>query len=169
MIDILGQIIRQSQEAKGLYNRLVLVVAPSGSGKTALMQETAQSLQAPLINVNLSLSLRMLELSQKERIIQLSSLLDEILQDTESEIVLLDNLEILFDTSLKQDPLRLLLNLSRRKTIVATWNCSIENDSLTYATPDHPEFRKYPIKDFLVVNAEANFPGPRMECSDEIQ
>jgi hypothetical protein len=41
-------------------------------------------------------------------------------------LVLLDNIELLFDVHLKQDPLRLLQGLSRNKTVVATWNgCAI--------------------------------------------
>jgi len=26
---------------------------------------------------------------------------------------------------------------------------------LVYATPDHPEYKRYPLRDFLVVNPEA--------------
>jgi hypothetical protein len=55
--------------------------------------------------------------------------------------VLLDNLELLFDISLKLDPLRCLQDLARDKTIVAAWNGTVTAGHLTYATPDHPEYR----------------------------
>ena len=64
------------------------------------------------------------------------------------------NIEILFDVSLKQDPLRLLQGLSRNKTVVAAWNGSIVDNSLTYAAPAHPEYRRYPARDFLVASPE---------------
>ncbi len=40
------------------------------------------------------------------------------------DVVLLDNLEILFDTALEVEPLRLLQVSSRNRTIVASWNGS---------------------------------------------
>ena len=65
-------------------------------------------------------------------------------------LILLDNIEILFDVALKQDPLRLLQGLSRNKTIIASWNGSIDKDSLTYAVPGHPEYRRYSSRDLLI-------------------
>jgi len=136
-----------------LYHRLMIVVAPTGSGKTRTLQEIHQQISAPLINVNLELSRRMLDLTERQRALQLPRLLGEIVNDTEGDIALLDNIEILFDVALKQDPLRLLQGLSRNKTIVVNWNGSTENDFLTYAVPGHPEYRRYPSRggDLLIV------------------
>lgn len=69
-------------------------------------------------------------------------------------MILLDNIEVIFDIGLKQDPLRLLQGLSRNKTVVAAWNGTIVHDSLTYAAPDYPEYRRYPMLDFLVASPE---------------
>jgi len=132
----------------------------------------------------------MLDLTERQRAVQLPRLLAEIadasnaglpaLQNKAAQkasVVLLDNIELLFDVSLKQDPLRLLQGLSRNTTVVAAWSGEIRvegqglgtesptpDDSslitqssslyLVYATPDHPEFRRYPIRDFLVVSPE---------------
>ena len=50
MVDPLSnQIIGKIKQAPELYHRLVLVVAPSGSGKTSALREVQQSLGAPLI------------------------------------------------------------------------------------------------------------------------
>jgi hypothetical protein len=68
-------------------------------------------------------------------------------------VILLDNIEILFDVSLRQDPLRILQGFSRNKTVVAAWDGSIDNEYIIYATPDHPEYRRYRFRDFLVVGA----------------
>jgi len=67
-------------------------------------------------------------------------------------MILLDNTEIIFDVGLKQDPLRLLQGLSRNKTVVAAWNGTIVEDFLIYAAPAHPEYRRYPTRDFLVAS-----------------
>ena len=129
-----------------LYHRLMLVVAQAGSGKTRALQEVHQRISAPLINVNLELSRLMLDLTERQRSLQLPRLLGEMIDEIKENTILLDNIEILFDVALKQDPLRLLQGLSRNKTIVVSWNGSIENDFLTYAVPGHPEYRRYPTR-----------------------
>ena len=47
-------------------------------------------------------------------------------------MILLDNMEVIFDVGLKQDPLRLLQGLSRNKTVVAAWNGSIVEEQGLY-------------------------------------
>ena len=151
MDGIPNQIIDRIEQAKDLYNRLVLVVALSGAGKTAALREVNRHLGAPLLNVNLEISRRMLDLTVRQRALQVSRLVEEILDDFSEEAVLLDNIEILFDPSLQQDPLRLLLALSRNRTLVVSWNGQIKNKTLSYGEPGHPEYRRYTVENFLVI------------------
>jgi hypothetical protein len=169
------RIIRRIGQAAELYHRLVILVAPTGAGKTAVLQDVHERTAAPLINVNLELSRRMLDLTERQRALQLPRLLSEIVNASATDVVLLDNIEILCDVSLKQDPLRLLQGLSRNKTVVAAWSGEIKSDEwkvmsneqrpsdsslsphnsslfLVYATPDHPEYRHYPLSDFFIVS-----------------
>jgi hypothetical protein len=149
------QILQKIGEARELYYRLVLMVGPARSGKTSTLQKVSARVPAPLINVNLELSRRMLDLTERQRALQAARLLDEIVSETTGELVLLDNTEILFDVHLKQDPMRLLQGLSRNKTVVATWNGSIVDGQVIYAVFNHPEYRRYTIRDFLVAGPEA--------------
>ena len=149
------RVIRRIGQAAELYHRLVMLVAPAGAGKTAALQDVHERTAAPLVNVNLELSRRMLDLTERQRALQLPRLLAEIVGVSAADVVLLDNVEVLFDTSLKQDPLRLLQGLSRNKTVVAAWSGSIDGEHMVYATPDHPEYKRYPLRDFLVVTPEA--------------
>ena len=148
------QIMRKVGPAAGLYNRLVLVVAPTGAGKTTALQDVQNRTGAPLVNVNLELSRRMLELTERQRVLQLPRLLQEIISNSGDETILLDNIEVIFDINLQQDPLRLLQGLSRNKTVVAAWNGTIVDDYLTYAAPGHSEYRRYPMRDFLVASPD---------------
>ena len=148
------QIIRKVKQTAELYNRLLLVVGPAETGKTTALQDVRDHLRVPLVNVNLELSRRMLELTERQRALQLPRLLRTIVSGGDDETILLDNIEVIFDVALKQDPLRLLQGLSRNKTVVAAWNGAIVGDSLTYAVPDHPEYRRYPVGDFLVASPE---------------
>jgi hypothetical protein len=149
------QIIQKVRHAPEFYHRLMLVVAPAGAGKTAALQDVHERTAAPLVNVNLELSRRMLDLTERQRALQLPRLLAEIVGASATDVVLLDNVEVLFDVSLKQDPLRLLQGLSRNTTVVAAWSGTIDGEHMVYATPDHPEYKRYPLRDFLVVNPEA--------------
>ena len=151
---LVDQILRKVEQAATLYYRLLLVVAPAGAGKTIALKDVRDRTGVPLVNVNLELSRRMLELTERQRALQLPHLLREIVSYGDNEMILLDNIEVLFDLTLQQDPLRLLQGLSRNKTVVAAWNGSVANGSLAYATPDHPEYRRCPLRDFLVASPE---------------
>ena len=151
MNGITNQVINKIEQATGLYHRLVLAVGPSGAGKTDALREVNRHLGAPLLNVNLEISRRMLEMTVRQRAVQVSRLLEEVLSESDEEVVLLDNIEILFDPSLQQDPLKLLLNLSRNRTLVVSWNGQIRNNTLSYGDPGHPEYQRYTLGDFLVI------------------
>ncbi|MCY4192217.1 MAG: BREX-3 system P-loop-containing protein BrxF [Rhodospirillaceae bacterium] len=151
---LVDQIMRKAEQAADLYHRLVLVVAPTRSGKTSALHDFRDRTGAPLINVNLLLSRGMLELTRRQRRLQLPRLLGKVVGTDDGDTILLDNIEIIFDDGLKQDPLRLLQGLSRNKTVVATWNGAIVENALTYADPDHPEYRRYPMRDLLIASPE---------------
>src|SRR3989339_619382 len=146
--------LKQSLEAAdGLYHRLVLLVGETGSGKTAVLHALAEALSVPVINVNLELSTRLLELTVKRRILALPNLFDEI-TNTGQPVIILDNLEILFGKDLQQDPLRLLQKVSRNRCVVASWNSTATRERLVYAKPGHPEYRLYEMIDTLLVQMD---------------
>ena len=150
------RILNKIQDATQLYYQLIFVVGASGSGKTQVLRAVHERTGVPVINVNLELSKVMLELSERQRMLQLPKLLSDILGQAKSEVILLDNIEILFDASFKQDPLRLLQGLSRNKTIVASYSGMIDGEYLVYAQPDHLEYKRYPTRDLLIECATAH-------------
>jgi hypothetical protein len=153
MVDPLAdRIISRIDQAPEWYHRLIIVVAPRGTGKTTVLHEVQERTQAPLININLELSQRLLDLTERQRVLQLPRLLGEIISAPSADVILLDNIELLFDVALKQDPLRLLQRLSRNTTLVVAWNGLHEGNCLIYAAPDHPEYRRYPLQDVVVVS-----------------
>jgi Cdc6-like AAA superfamily ATPase len=135
--------------AEGLYYKLVLLVGDSGSGKTAVLHSIADELDVPVMNVNLELSTKLLDLTAKQRVTRLPKIFDEITEKS-SSVLVLDNLEILFDKELKQDPLKLLQRMSRNDYVVASWNGKVTGRKLTYASQDHPEYRNYEQVDDLI-------------------
>ncbi len=131
---ICDKLKRSLESAEGLYYRLVLLVGRSGSGKTEVLRDIAEELGTSVINVNLALSRELLELTEKPTV--------------------LDNLEILFDKDLKQDPLRLLQGISRNRTVVASWSGIYAEGRLFYAETGHPEYRIYQSVDALIVDMD---------------
>ncbi|OPY78413.1 MAG: hypothetical protein A4E70_02382 [Syntrophus sp. PtaU1.Bin005] len=144
------KIKRSLQAAEGLYHQLVLLVGETGSGKTGVLRDIAEELGADVINVNLALSGELLELTAKQRSLRLPDILDQIAAQGQSPVVL-DNIEILFDKDLKQDPLRLLQGISRNRAVVASWNGTMNSGRLLYAETGHPEYRSYDSVDALIV------------------
>ncbi|KKF98491.1 ATPase AAA [Methanosarcina mazei] len=155
MTKLIQEKVKQSlKAAESRYYRLVLLVGEPGSGKTNVLRDVANELGVPVININLELSAKLLELTAKQRTLHLPRLLDEI-AETGNSTLIFDNLEILFDKDMKQDPLRLLERISRNHSIVASWNGKATGRKLTYAAPDHPEYRSYDQVDVLIVGMDS--------------
>lgn len=138
-------------EASSQYFRLVILAGLPGSGKTTALQSIGRDLGCEVVNVNLELSMKMLELTRSQRSRQVEPLLRNLIAAAPCEVVLLDNLEILFDTGLEVEPLRLLQVSSRNRTVVASWSGTYINGTLTYAEPGHPEFVQFKKVDAVVI------------------
>ena len=146
----LQTIFSSLKTAKGMYHQLILVVGPSGSGKTGILKQIAAREKTNVININLEISSRLLELTEKQRKTKLQIIFNDIVDQSQSPVIL-DNLEILFDMKLEQDPLRLLQHASRNNLILASWNGTIQDKKLIYAEITHPEYRVYESSDTVII------------------
>ena len=145
------QLTDAAEQCERAFHRLVLLVGPSGSGKTTHLRQLADSDGRHFVNVNLRLSQSLLELPRSKRPRQVDRIFGEMIDACAGGLVVLDDLEVLFDTALQLDPLRLLKLHSRNKTLVASWNGKFQDDVLSYAEPDHPEYKSYRDVDVVVV------------------
>ena len=149
--DPVAAILSRIEDAEGWYHRLILVAGAGGSGKSAALRAVAQATAAPVLNLSLELSRRLLELTARQRVLRLPGLLDELIPGGRSP-VLLDNTELLFEPALRTDPLKLLQGAARNRTIVAAWNGAQAGGWLTCAEPGHPEYRRYPRAGLVIVS-----------------
>lgn len=147
-----NRILAQMAEAVDChYHRLVLVVGPLRSGKT----ERLRSLKQPIVNVNLALSAAMLDLPQRRRSLEAPRLLSDLIASVPTSPVVLDNLEMLFDATLKLDPVACLKQASRNRTVVASFPGMLEDGHLIYAEPGHAEYRRFAAEDLMIDDLSA--------------
>lgn len=144
-------VLQALNETEYLYHRLVLLVGETGSGKTTVLEDVCRQLGITPVNLNLELSKLMLAMTAKQRTLQLPKLLEDMVSNNDGKTIAIDNIEILFDVNLQQDPLRLLQKISRNKNIIVSWNGIVNNAKLMYAVPGHPEYRSYDRSDLLII------------------
>lgn len=134
------------------YFRLLLLVGPPRSGKTTALRRLSAERSWSVVNVNLRLAESLLDVASRRRPHVVQQRLDQVVDEGRNETLLLDNTEILFNPALRLDPLRLLQQLSRNRSVIATWAGSFDGMQLSYAEPGHPEFKRYPKPDALIVS-----------------
>ena len=132
-------------------NRLVLAITDGSAAELDSLRISAQLHDLHAINLNLSLSQRLLECPAGRRTPMASDMLRDVVEAAGSGGILLFNTELLFDASLKLNPLRSLLMLARERTVVATWNGSLDGTWLVYATPDHPDYRRVAAEECICI------------------
>jgi hypothetical protein len=135
------------------YHRLIILVNCEDAGKQDVLSMVNSNPEVKPLNLNLELSSRLLEFSIKQRPLKVAEIMADLIEVLPSPVVF-DKLDILFDPSLQTDPLALLQSLSRSKTIIAFWSGSLKDNKLSYAEPGYPEYRSYPVQDFVAINAK---------------
>lgn len=135
------------------YHRLILITGEHGTGKTRLLKQLSHQQSIPYLNLNLHLSQRLLDLTTKQRPLRVRRILAEIIDGHLEPALALDNIELLFEPGLRQDPLALLKELSRKKSLIVAWGgvFNEERRLLTYAGPGHPEYRRYEKPDVMII------------------
>ena len=137
-------------EVAPLHSKLILVIGPPGCGKTALLSGLADQVHVSVMNLGLELGTRLSKLPNKQRRLQAGNLLREIADEHASgDLLLVDNIELLFDASLAINPLDLLKRLAHARRVVAAWPGEHREGGtgtrLTYAETSHPEHRDYSL------------------------
>ena len=141
MTDSLEQLVR---DIRALQSPLILLVGPPGSGKTQRLRQLAAKLSSESINVGLELARLLAATPNNKRGFSAGELLREITNDHKTgDLLLLDNLELLFEPSLQVNPLDLIKRLAHAQPVVAVWPGELRGDRLTYADMSHPEHRDY--------------------------
>ena len=92
-------------------------------------------LKWPVVNLGAEVSERLLSLTIRQRRLKAEEIVANAVDATGHRELCLDNTEVLFDPTLMLNPVNLLLNLSRNRTLVVAWNGHFVDGSLVYAYP----------------------------------
>jgi hypothetical protein len=145
----LDRLIRLVGEIGDLQSKLLLLIGDSG--KTQLLRALANRIQTTPVNVGAKLAHRLATLPASDRGFSTNEHLREITNSVRSETpLLLDNLEVLFEPSLKINPFDLIKRLAHSRPVIAVWPGELRDDRLVYAHMGHPEYRDY-LRDGAVV------------------
>ena len=137
MLERLQQVVA---DAAQLNSKLVIVVANSGSGKTALLTEFAGSRDLPIINVGSELSNLLVPIASSQRSFEVMCILRDMLSPHRNRgVVVLDNIEVMFDAELKINPFDTIKRLAHALTVVVAWPGNFRDGRLLYAKAGHPE------------------------------
>lgn len=117
-----------------------------------ITEEQAKTAGVILLNLNLKLSERLIDITQSKRNRSISTVINKIIEDYPKDLVLLvDHFEILFLPELEQDPIRLFEDLSRERTLVLLWPGIHDESVLSYAQPWHNEYREFANVDAVMI------------------
>ncbi|MCX7100529.1 MAG: BREX-3 system P-loop-containing protein BrxF [Methylobacter sp.] len=141
MIEKLERLV---DEIGSLHSKLILLIGAPGGGKTALLNALATNQHMTPLNIGALLGSRLSAIPCKQRQLQISTILRELAdQHASGDLLLVDNIELLFDRTLKLNPLDLLKRHAHARRVVAVWPGEMCNGRLTYAEMGHPENQDY--------------------------
>jgi hypothetical protein len=153
MTDILfPQVLDAIRTTRSAYNRLTVIAGPSGSGKTSMLGKVSNQLGLPAINLSLLLSQRLLSQTRRQRALKAEEVAIGIIDEHLQSGLCLDDTELLFDSTLRLNPLTFLQDVSRNRLIVASWNGSIDGGELRFAYAGHPDFFSQAVSGYPVIS-----------------
>lgn len=129
-----------------LNSKLVLLIGPPRSGKSGLLAQLSERRDTPVLNVGAALGRQLLAMPSTRRHLQAADILRNMADETaRCGLLLLDNIELLFDRTLQLNTLDLLKRHAHARRVIAVWPGEFKESRLSYATTGHPEHQDYGI------------------------
>ena len=147
----LEQLQRLLTDAAQLHSKLILLAGGAPEERANLLDALRESVHSEPLHLGISLASALAELPQRERHLQAGSLLREMAQaQAATGPLLVEGVELLFDTSLKVNALDLLKRQSLARPVVAVWPGEWRNGRLTYAVLGNPEYQDHAADGVIV-------------------
>lgn len=134
------------EDITSLNSKLALLIGPPRSGKSELLAQLSERRDTPVLNVGAGLGRQLLAIPSTRRHLLAADLLKELADEAACHgLLLLDNIELLFDRTLQLNPLELLKRHAHARCVIAVWPGELRKNQLSYAMTGHPEHRDYGV------------------------
>ena len=151
---IIQRIVETVREGQKSSERLVLIVGKPGSGKSKILRELSTIRGWRYVNCRSFLTEELLEMVPKVRAQEASGLISKSLATLDAEVVVLDDMQVLFAPVLQVDPLNLLRTLGRKFSVVAAWPGEYDGKSLSVAAAGSNSPKIYDASGLTIVQIE---------------
>jgi hypothetical protein len=125
------------------HYRLLWLAGGAANDRSQVLQFYSEDLTPTPINVGLELSRALIDTPPAQRAATALDLFSELLAD--KSVIILDRLEILFESSLLLNPLDLVKTASRHRVIIASWPGDILDGAFRFGPDGHPSSQSYPV------------------------
>jgi len=133
-------------ELKNKNHKLIIIIGDSNSNH--LLSEKLQNFKnIDSLNLNFYLSKILHSLSKNERTDPVNIIEDIISEHSSKDVILFCNINILFDTNLKWNPIEIFKKLSRNHFLIVLWDGKLTGNKLQYASSQHLEYCQYQLPD----------------------
>lgn len=106
----------------------------------------------PLISMNKGLSQLLIGKQEANYSKEIIDWLSLRIKEKSGELVLLTDIDILFEPSFELDPLVIFRQVCRNKTVFVLWPGEFRKNILSYGSPEHAHYRKWVNPGVEIVN-----------------
>lgn len=135
-----------------LHSKLILLCGAVESSQLGLTLALGNKKGVTPLNVGAELGFRLAGVPQRQRHLKTTTIMRELAdRSAVNGLLLLTNIEILFDSTLKLDALDLLKRLATAQRVVAIWPGELREGRLVYAEIGHLEYQDYGLTGVVAI------------------
>lgn len=136
-----------------LRTRIVWLVGRPGTGKSTLLRALARARpDCEYINVNRELAKALVVRPAGSRPFDAPACLSAVLPPRPSGAWLADNTELTLSRELQLAVVERFKAIGQHASLVVAWCGDHRNNKLTYGTPEHADYREFPLDSAVVVD-----------------
>jgi hypothetical protein len=102
------------------------------------------------LNLGLLVSQRLINLDKSIRKQAIVDIVKEVIQNTQSDRVVVDNIDILFSPEYSLDVIKLFIMAGNNKNLVILWEGTFKDGMITYSEPGYSDYHIYEVNNYNV-------------------